>query len=688
LLAVISEVQSRFIADTPIGEMFKALLDRILSLAESEYGFIGEVRKNAAGKPYLKTFALTNIAWDEETLHLYKEHEAQGMEFYNLDTLFGAVLRTGKHIIANDPANDLQSGGLPPGHPPLHSFLGLALKLGDRMVGMVGLANRPGGYDDDFVAYLAPLASTCATVIEAARNLQKRRAAEAAFRESENRYRCLFESSPDAIVILEDFRFIDCNGEAERLFATPRSGLLGNSPFAFSPEYQPDGRPSREKVAEIVRRAQKEGSQRFEWRHKRGDGTVFDAEITVSVMESETGRRFQGIIRDITARKQMERELIRAKNLESLGYLAGGIAHDFNNMLTGVFGNIELARMNTDPRNPVYRWLTEAGLASVRAQELTRRLLTFSPGGAPSVGPVDLETIVRESISRCLNGTDCTGEVIVRSDVPPAKADRRQMRQLIDNLIENAREAMPEGGTISVVVENETVANESPLPLGPGRYVHLGIRDTGRGIPPENFSRIYDPYFTTKDPGSPGTGLGLAICHSVVDRHGGFIHAESEPSRGSVFHVYLPAAQETENEALKTTDTVADGAPAGDKRRILLMDEDDTVARVGKDILEYLGYDVTLVADGKAAVAVYEKPLYDGRPFDAVILDLTVRSGMGAVWTLNRLRQLDPRVKVVVSSGFATDPVIERYPEHGFDAVIVKPYNVREIERIIKRLIV
>jgi two-component system cell cycle sensor histidine kinase/response regulator CckA len=388
------------------------------------------------------------------------------------------------------------------------------------------------------------------------------------------------------------------------------------------------------------------------------------------------------VFRDIGTTKQLEDELFRARKLESVGVLAGGIAHDFNNILTGIVSNLFMAKSQLTPGSEPYDLITEAEKAGFRASKLTKQLLTFAKGGTPVMENVSLRELIGDSVGFCLSGSnvDCTIEVDEKLFM--AEIDRGQIDQVLNNLIINASQAMPEGGTIVVKAENVTVSDkvsqntEARLPLNPGNYIKISIRDEGVGIPRENLARIFDPYFTTKP---NGTGLGLTTVYSIIKKHGGFITVKSPGPKGAIFIFYLPASS-AGSESPKPEDA---GVSAVNRGRILVMDDEQVIRVIVEKMLKRFGYDAICVPNGSEAIATYRHALLEGRRFDVVIMDLTIPGGMGGREAVKRLLEIDPAARVVVASGYSNDPVMAEFRQYGFAGVIAKPFNIDEYVRVI-----
>jgi signal transduction histidine kinase/CheY-like chemotaxis protein len=386
------------------------------------------------------------------------------------------------------------------------------------------------------------------------------------------------------------------------------------------------------------------------------------------------------IIRNTTSDRRVEEERLRAQKLESVGLLAGGIAHDFNNLLTVMLANLSLAGSYARGIPDLQEILSEAVEASHRAKELTGQLLTFARGGTPVRETASVADLVKASASFALRGSRARHELAVARDLLDTDIDVGQINQVLHNLIINAEQAMPAGGTIAIGAENVTIAGDERPPLLPGKYVRIFVKDEGIGIPEKYLDHIFDPYFTTKEKGS---GLGLATSYSIVRKHDGLITVESRIGEGSTFSVFLPASEKPANGRAAPER----GGLAAGSGRVLVMDDEETVLLVAQRILKTLGYSATPVRSGTEAIAEYAAARERSEPFDAAIMDLTIPGGMGGREAIGRLKELDPAVKAIASSGYSNDPVMANYRDYGFAAVLAKPYTVDDLATTLSRVV-
>jgi PAS domain S-box-containing protein len=385
------------------------------------------------------------------------------------------------------------------------------------------------------------------------------------------------------------------------------------------------------------------------------------------------------VLRDITKQRNLEDELLKTQKLESLGILAGGIAHDFNNFLAAIMASAQLASIRLTKGMDIHKNLMDIEGVINKAAGLTKQLLTFSKGGAPVKKTAFIADLIRETVDFTLHGTKLKCEFTSADDLWLAKVDEGQMSQVINNLVLNAVQAMPDGGAIKIRVENVKLAAGHIVPLPPGNYVKITIADQGVGIPEEHLSKVFDPYFTTKH---NGNGLGLASSYTIIKKHKGYIGVQSQLGVGTTFEIYLPASKRKSGEREPTPELIPDGAG-----KILLMDDEASIRDVTGEMLSQIGYEVAVAADGAEAVALYSQAKESGSPYDVIITDLTIPGGMGGKDVIAKLLLIDPEVKAIISSGYSNDPVMSDYREYGFNDLVIKPYKIEELHQKILKII-
>lgn len=421
--------------------------------------------------------------------------------------------------------------------------------------------------------------------------------------------------------------------------------------------------------------------QGYEVQLVTGKGRPFWASISATATTGDDGdvAVIDGVIRDITSAKALEREMLKNQKLESIGILAGGIAHDFNNILSAILGNISLARLYAGGEGKVTEKLEEAERASIRASELTRQLLTFSRGGKPVRKKCDLRKVIRETASFAISGSRAVLDIDLPGDLWAVEADESQIGQVMNNLVLNAVQSSPEGCRIRISGENLILEDGNPFLLKPGFYLKLLVRDDGPGVPDDIRDKIFDPCFSTRQSGS---GLGLATVHSILSNHAGSITLDSRARSGACFVIHLPAI----GKRLEAGHGgVIPGSPA--MGRILVMDDEDSVRRVVSEILLHHGYQVDTAREGSVAVEMYRTAFLEGRSYDAVITDVTVPGGMGGVETAGRILGLDPDARLIVASGYSNNAVMANYAEHGFQDCLEKPFRIGGLLKTLQRVL-
>ncbi len=514
------------------------------------------------------------------------------------------------------------------------------------------------------------------------RDISERKRMEEELAEQNERLAVTLESMGDGVIATDqDKKVLLINKAAEDLTGWEEGSALGRGlvevlPIADRETGKPCEDPEAVALASGLGAASSHGVLLLS-----RDGREHIVEINGSLIHDMESRAIGTVLifRDVTLREKMEERLQTADKLESISLLAGGIAHDFNNILTGVLGNLSLAGLEVPRDSELHQRLDEAERATLRARDLTRQLLTFARGGAPVKRLTRVDRVVREAAVFAARGSAAFVSVEVADDLWPAEVDEGQVGQVIRNIVINAVQAMPSGGGITVSMNNTAVEPESAHPLPPGPYVRIAIRDEGIGIPDKLLKKIFDPYFTTKQAGS---GLGLATSYSIVRNHQGHIEVSSVPGEGSTFVIYLPASKDGEvsREAQETLESSIRG------RKVLVMDDEEKVRTIVIQMLKVLGFPATGARDGAAALELFETARQDGTPYDLVILDLTIAGGMGGREAMAGLLALDPRARVVVSSGYSNDPILANYREYGFRAVLPKPYMMKDLTRVLREV--
>ena len=518
-----------------------------------------------------------------------------------------------------------------------------------------------------------------------------RKRAEEALRNSEELYSNIVESMRDGIMVLDvDFNITYWNQAMENISQVQRREAVDSRklPWDLFPHFAEQGIDKMMKQAMAGTVAVKD-----EIPYRMADGSEgFTYEMFLPLRTADGDiRGIVGIIRDITERRRLVNHLQQAKKMQAVAEMASGIAHDFNNMLTSVVGFISLAKMNLQAGRPAAAELEKAEKIALRSSELSDTLISFSRANKPVKKKVSIIAFLKRSLHLSLSGSNVRFKLLNTEDDLLVEIDESQISQVIYNIIKNAREAMPNGGELLVKAERISAHSYNPLDLQAGEYVRLSIRDQGEGIDSTHLDRIFDPYFSTKQRGTQkGMGLGLSIAHSIIKKHKGNVAVKSLVGKGSTFYIYLPLIKmqfdKPDDPAAAEGDQNWKGDPQA--RKILIMDDEKDLLEVAGELLNRLGFETDFADCGEEAVEKYKKALESDQGFDAVILDLTVKGGMGGNRAMEKLLVMDPDVAAFVSSGYSDDAVMVNYREHGFAGVIVKPYNIdkfaSEISKITK----
>jgi PAS domain S-box-containing protein len=507
-------------------------------------------------------------------------------------------------------------------------------------------------------------------------DITSRKEAEEKIRENEQFISNILDTVDEGfIVISPDFRILVANKAYCSQVGGCDGNIIGRHCYEVSHKIN---RPCYQEGEECaVRHAMDTGEPHSTLhRHKDGFGNILYVDTKAYPIKDDTGKVIYVIetINNITEKYLLEEERLKSQKLEAIGTLAGGIAHDFNNLLQGVFGYVSMAKMALNQPEKLVEMLDQVEEALSLSVNLTAQLLTFAKGGNPIKKKMNLNPVLETAAKFALSGSRCDCRMRLDPDLWLAEVDKGQIAQVIQNIVLNASEAMPEGGRIELSSQNIS------LPRG-RRQIKISIKDTGIGIPEAYRSKIFDPYFTTKKKGS---GLGLATSYSIIRNHGGSIEVESTQNEGATFIITLPAYA---SDILEEKPSQPDADVLKRKGRILVMDDEPMIRDVAKNMIEVLGHDIELASHGEEAIEKYREALKSGNPFDIVILDLTIKNGMGGEETIRRLHEIDPDVSAVVSSGYSDNPIVSEYQDHGFKGLLNKPYNLNELMKCLNGLL-
>ena len=489
-----------------------------------------------------------------------------------------------------------------------------------------------------------------------------------------DKYRFLINNVNEAIIVAQDGMFKFVNPMALKLLKCTEDELVNKSFIDF---IHPD---DQDMVVNLYRKRIKGEAvaKRYTYRIKLADGSIKWGEVSSTAIEWEGRPAALTLINDVTERKKMEDEMCKADKLESIGILAGGIAHELNNYMAVLLGNVYLAKLYKHDLQKVLEKLENIEQATLHAKELSDQLFTYAKGAVLAKKVVSINRFMVENVKFTLSGSKISCDFDIDRNLHMVEIDEAQFRQVLNNIVINATQAMPEGGVIKVAAKNITITAASEalfLPLPEGNYVEISIKDEGIGIPEKYLQKIFDPYFTTKQDGS---GLGLATSYSIIQNHAGYLRVESEMGVGTTFYIYLPASTHAGmNAPVKEDDQNIYG-----RGKILVMDDQEDYLKVIEETLSACGYAVSLARDGREASEIYMNALNQGQPFDLVIMDITAPALAGKN-TIKELLDRDPAVKAIVSSSYLNDPIMANFRDYGFKGVIRKPFVIEELTRLI-----
>ena len=568
----------------------------------------------------------------------------------------------------------------------MHSVLTVPLRIKGDVIGVVQVVDMESGrFDEKDLTLLETLAGSAAIAIENARLYEKgqkeiaiRKKTEAALRESENRYRTVLEANPDSVIVYDmEGRVTYFNPTFTRVFGWSLEERLGKKMDMFVPE---EDWPTTNTMIEKVLAG--EDVSGIETRRYTKAGDILPVSISGAIFNDRDGNPAGSVVnlRDIGEQKRLEAKIQQSQKMEAIGTLAGGIAHDYNNLLMGILGNLSLISLDLEPNHPYFMKLKNIEKYVQSGADLTKQLLGFAKGGKYEVKPVDINDLVEKS-SEMFSRTK--KEIRIhrkyQKEIWSVDVDSNQIEQVLLNLYVNAGQAMPGGGNIYLRTNNITLNQDHirDFSAKSGHYVKISVKDTGVGMDGNTLKRIFDPFFTTKDR-SMGTGLGLASAYGIIKNHGGMINAHSVIGQGSTFDVYLPASskeiirkEHVNREALKGSET------------ILLIDDEGIVIDVGGQILERLGYRAVTARSGKEAIEIYRA---NKNKINIVILDV-IMPDMGGGETYDRLKKINPDIKVLLSSGYSINGQASEIMNRGCNGFIQKPFNVEQLSRKIRDIL-
>ena len=520
------------------------------------------------------------------------------------------------------------------------------------------------------------------TVLSVTRDITERKESEAAIRESEERFRQLAESIDDVFWLSDTAqrRIVYVSPAYERLWGASSQELYEDPETWLKVVHEEDRSMIKDRFIQKIVTGSLDAEYRIMW----SDGTIrwiHDRAFPIRNERSEV-YRIAGIAEDITERKKFEEERLRVGKLDSLGLLAGGIAHDFNNLLTAILGQLSLAKFSVSPDDRLFYRLTEAETASLRAQDLTQQLLTFARGGSPIKKAASLQQVVEENAKFVLTGSNVKSYFQFPNNLWTVEIDVGQISQVVQNLVINAKQAMPNGGELTIQGNNVVIGPErgrSLMGVPAGKWVRISFMDQGIGISKEHLVKIFDPYFTTK---TTGTGLGLATSYSIIKNHGGLLTVDSEVGAGTTFTMFLPVSVNTEVLSQQKEANIQIG-----KGKILVMDDEAPVRGLLSEMLELCGYTYQTAKDGAEALNLFWRAREKGMPFHAIILDLTIPGGIGGREVLQKMIEIDPEVKAIVVSGYSNDPVLANFQDYGFKGRVAKPFKLAELSEVIHKAV-
>jgi len=679
LLELITNCQRNLIAETDFAVAFESLLDGIITITESDYGFIGEILQQDNNEPYLKIHAITDISWNDETARLYREKSTEGFEFANMQSLFGAAIVTQEPVIANFPATDTRRAGLPEGHPDLNAFLGLPILVNSELIAMVGLANRPGGYNEKLIEWLDPLMATVGQVIAGVRTRNARLRGLEELRRSNQVMLKYFESSYSllSITTLEGGVFSNVNPLWTQTLGYSAQEAIGKSAAELG--IWGDGWNH----AQADKSLREAGYLRnFETVYYGRDQRRVDVLINAEILDMEAEQKLVLMnATDVTENIKVENQLRQSQKMEAIGQLTGGVAHDFNNLLNVIQSGTELLSDFVDNQPVATSALSSMQRAIDRGAGLTQQLLAFSRRQHLAPKVVNVEQTIHTVMPLLSTTIGSNIQIVVHAEKDSwhCEVDPNQLESAILNLAINARDAMPSGGELRFTLGNIDIGRHERLPIL-GEHLRLSVTDNGEGMDPEHLDQAFEPFFTTKDIGK-GTGLGLSMVFGFVRQSKGHIELSSERGVGTSVTMFLPRANPLAMPtALKTQQQPLQ---QGQGERVLLLEDDNDLRKLTALILSNFGYVVSEAANE----AEVDELLDTGVAFDIMLSDIMLPGVNTGPDIAERVLTSLPGIKVLLMSGHAEHSVkmSALLKQHG--GFLPKPFGQKKLTEAIRRLL-
>lgn len=674
LFEAISQTQSQFMNLLSRKESFNYLLKTLIDMTNSEFGFIGEVFLDDQNQPYLKTQAISNIAWNEETRMLYVQMAEEGFEFRNLDTLFGEVLITEEVVIANEVATDSRARGVPRGHPPLKRFMGVPVFYQDRMIGMVGVANSEAAYSEQLVNYVQPLIKLYGQMIHLSQVQREKELVEKALSSKEQWLSVVVDTAPDGILVVDEAgKIVMSNHSVNRMFGYEQNELIDLPVEVLVPESIREQHPhNRTQYMQSASNASLMTERTVQGLRK--DQSSVPVEIRLSpIIEDEHETYVICSVRDVTERLEIEKQLRQSQKMDAIGQLTGGIAHDFNNLLGVVQGNLDLADLSLEESDSegAKKAIDNAQQSAERGAKLIQRLLAFARKQPLVPQPVCLKEVIDDvaPMLRHALGSKIRFEKNYAEDVGLVNLDQNQFENALINLAVNAKDAMQGKGVFTVSVEYLDLNQEQTCVGGDtiahGSYVLVTVADTGTGMTPEMLEHIFEPFYTNKQVGK-GTGLGLAMVYGFVRQSNGYIQAHSQLGQGTEFKFYFP----TDSSASKPNDTSTVKLDTNTDKMILVVDDEEALLEAATKMLRRAGYQVLSANSADEAAEVLKT-----NDVDLLFTDIVMPGEMDGIALVQYAQSRYPNLKFVVGTGYAADALDSLETQWIKEFLIQKPYR-------------